>query len=158
MKGATAFFALMLTCVQSGAASEKEQTGPKATLDRWASAWRTGDVAKMLAFYDRSKDVVVIASSGRRYDGAAGVRKMYEEAFGEADWKNVELHDVKVLQDGDIAWTTCRFQAEMLVKPNDVTLVFTSQGSVVLRRSENRWIIVLEHFSPIANVPRIQRK
>ena len=158
MKYLIAVFALLLVCVPNSAASEQAQAGPEETLNSWASAWRTGDVDKMLSFYKRSKDIVAIASSGHRYDGAAGVRKMYEEAFSDADWKKVELRGVKVLRNGDFAWTTCRFQAEILVKPDNTKLLFTSQGSVVLQRSGSRWIIVLEHFSPIVNVPRIQPK
>lgn len=158
MRIAVLVFALLFACAQGGDESDKTQAGPKATLEHWASAWRAGDVKKMLTFYGDSKDVFPIASSGRRYEGAAGVRTMYEEAFGEADWNNVQLRDVKVVRHGDVAWTSCRFQAEMTLKPDGVTLVFTSQGTVVLQRMENGWRIVLEHFSPIADVPRIQRK
>jgi uncharacterized protein (TIGR02246 family) len=158
MKSTIAVCALLLTCVHGSAASEETQGGPGAMLSSWAAAWRTGDIDKMLAFYEQSNDVVAIASSGRRYAGKAGVRRMYEQAFGEADWREVELRDVKVLQDGNMAWTTCRFKAVMRVKLNDTTLVFTSQGSILVRRSGERWRIVLEHFSPIADVPRLQFK
>lgn len=158
MKSTIAVCALLFTCVHGSAASEETQGGPGAMLNGWATAWRTGDLDKMLTFYEQSKDVVAIASSGRRYDGTAGVRKMYQQAFGEADWSEVQLRDVKVLQDGDMAWTTCRFQAVMRVKLKNTTLVFTSQGSILSRRSEGRWKIVLEHFSPIADVPRLQFK
>jgi uncharacterized protein (TIGR02246 family) len=132
MKDTLAVFTLLLTCLPSSTAAEKAQTSPEGMLNSWASAWPARDADKMLSFYEPSKDVVAIASSGRRYDGAAGVRKMYEEAFGEADWKRVELRNVNVLRDGDVAWATCRFHAEIVVQPNNAMLVFTSQGSLLL--------------------------
>jgi ketosteroid isomerase-like protein len=158
MRSTIPVVALLFGCLTSVAVPDEVAAGAEATLNSWASAWRAGDVDRVLSFYERSKDVVAIASSGRRYDGALGVRRMYEEAFNEAEWRQVELRDVKVLRDGNLAWATCRFQAEALVKPSDAAFVFTSQGSVVLRRSGDGWKIVLEHFSPIASEPRIQLK
>lgn len=139
----------------SSVAAEEPSSGPEQLLQNWAAAWPDASVETMVSFYD-SKSAVAIESSGAMHKGLPAIRRMYRSAFEEVVWEKVRLKDLEVHRKGDVAWATCRFRADATLKANDARIVFTSQGSCVLRRTDSSWKIVLEHFSPIAGVPRIQ--
>ena len=151
------YLAVCLICMSalgSATRGEKSHETPEASLESWAAAWTTGNVEQMMPFYEDSKNLVAIASSGKRYDGVLGIRNMYESAFKQAAWEKVTLEDVEIRREGEIAWAICRFQADLTA--NGGKLRFRSQGSFVLRQTAKTWKIAMEHFSPIAGVPRIE--
>jgi uncharacterized protein (TIGR02246 family) len=137
-------------------AADKPSPTPKQFLESWAEAWKSNNVDKLLSFYENSKDVVTVSSSGHLHKGTAEVRKMYEAAFGEATWERVTLEGLEIRHDGNVAWGTCRFKADFAPKAGKEKLIFASQGSFVLHKQGESWKIVLEHYSPIADVPRVK--
>jgi hypothetical protein len=60
-------------------------------------------------------------------------------------------------EDGNIAWGDCQFTAMFTPQGSKEKMAFISQGTFTLRKRDGEWRITLEHFSPIANVPRVQR-
>jgi ketosteroid isomerase-like protein len=109
-QAAALLIASVMTCVSASAAS------PEEILRDWTKAWRTSKVAAMTAFYEDSKDVVAWESSGKIRQGAAGIRQMYEDAFEEVVFDSAVLEELKVRQEGDIAWAHGRFKADTTVR------------------------------------------
>jgi ketosteroid isomerase-like protein len=110
----------------------------------------------MTVFYEDSKEVVAWESSGKVRAGAAGVRQMYQDAFDEVVFDSAILEDLKVRQDRNIAWAHGRFKADTTVRADKSRWVLHVRSSFVLKRQGDTWKIVFEHFSPLADVPRVQ--
>lgn len=155
MKGLLACV-LSLSLASPARGVDESRTSPEEFLKQWAQAWSANEIQRMMSFYEDSEDLVVIASSGAAYKGTDGLRKMYKAAFEEANWNRVMLENLQVREERKIAWATGRFQANLQSQGREFR--FTSQGTFVLRRGDGGWKIVLEHFSPIADVPRVQRR
>jgi ketosteroid isomerase-like protein len=110
----------------------------------------------MLGFYEATDDVQAVVSSGLTFKGKGGIRRMFQTGFSEASWHNVQLPQLTVHQEGNVTWATCRFEAEIRIKPAGDKFRFTSQGIYVLRRTNGVWKIASEHFSPIHGVERLK--
>ena len=131
----------------------------KQTFENYTKAWEKGDAEKMLEFYEPTEEVTAVISSGLTFTGQQELKKMFRLAFEESDFRNVKLPNLKIHQEGDVAWATCRFQAEITLKIagfEGKKYRFTSQGIFVLRKTKGIWKIASEHFSPIQGVERIQ--
>jgi ketosteroid isomerase-like protein len=150
---------LVLTTVVCGAlaVSPAAAASPEGVLRDWTKAWRTSKVAAMTAFYEDSKDVVAWESSGKVREGAAGIRQMYEEAFDEVIFDAASLEELKIRQDGNTAWAHGRFKADTTVRADKSRWRLHVRSSFVLKRDGESWKIVFEHFSPMADIPRVQR-
>ena len=131
---------------------------PKEFLQQWGGSLLDGKLDETVAFYEDSKEVVAVQSTGQVRKGIGEIRKEYQAAFDEVVFQEVALESLSVRQNGDVAWATCEFVADTLLKADQSEWVLHVRSSFVLQRSEKRWKIVLEHFSPIAGVPRAQRK
>ncbi|MHC4166305.1 MAG: YybH family protein [Planctomycetota bacterium] len=135
--------------------AEQRGTTPEGFLRKWASGFGEESVGDMTAFYEDSKDTLAIQSTGHMRKGIAEIRKEYESAFGEVIFERVTLENLKVGQDRDVAWATCRFKALTLHKVKNTKWTLEVYTSFVLKRSGKTWKIVLEQSTPIAGVPRV---
>jgi ketosteroid isomerase-like protein len=136
----------------------QETACPKEFLEHWAESLLDGKLDRTVAFYEDSKEVVAIQSSGKVRKGIAEIRKEYQAAFDEVEFEKVSLKSLSVRQNGGVAWATCEFKADTRVKADQRAWLLHVRSSFVLERSGKSWKIVLEHFSPIAGIPRVQRK
>jgi len=139
----------------ASASVEQRETTPDAFLREWASGLSAGSADDTIAFYEDSKDTLAIQSTGRMRKGTAEIRKEYQSAFAEVVSERVTLGDLRVRQNRDVAWATCRFKALTLLKANDTKWSLEVYTSFVLKRSGKTWKIVLEQSTPIAGVPRV---
>ena len=149
---------LLLIPVVRTETDSQDPACPKEFLQQWAESLPGGKLDETVAFYEDSKEVVAIQSTGTVRKGIAQIRKEYQAAFGEVVFEKVSLESLSVRQNGDVAWAACEFVADTRRKADQSEWVLHVRSSFVLKRSEKRWEIVLEHFSPIAGVPRVQRK
>ena len=131
---------------------------PKEFIEQWAESLLDGKLDETVGFYEDSKEVVAIQSTGKVRKGITQIRKEYQAAFDEVVFHEVSLELLSVRQSGDVAWATCEFKADTRLKADQTAWVLHVRSSFVLERSAKSWKIVLEHFSPIAGVPRVQRK
>jgi ketosteroid isomerase-like protein len=148
----------IVACLISALASAEDARTPEDVLNQWAKAFGSAKVTSMADFYEDSKDVVVILSSGSMVKGGAAVQRVYEEAFEEVAFESVALDSLRVRQAGDVAWATCRFKADTLRHSDKSRWKLDIYTTFVLKRSGGSWKIALEHSSPIADVPRVQRR
>jgi ketosteroid isomerase-like protein len=56
----------------------------------------------------------------------------------------------------DVAWVTCRQRVKFRVLADDNKFQLEVRTTFVLKRHRDAWRIVLDHSSPIADVPRIK--
>ena len=146
-----------LAFIASGAARADDPASAAAFLQRWADAWRSSDVDKMMAFYDSAKETTAIESLGQVRKGPDKIREMYREAFDEVVFDRVKLTPVVEAQHGPVAWAACRYKAETRLKSDDSKYVLEVRGSFVMRKHKDGWKITLEHFSTVPDVPRVRR-
>ena len=149
---------LLLIPVVRAETDSQDPACPKESLQQWAGSLLDGKLDETVAFYEDSKEVVAIQSTGKVRKGTAQIRKEYQAAFGEVVFEKVSLESLSVRQNGDVAWATCEFKADTRVKADQRAWLLHVRSSFVLERSAESWKIVLEHFSPIAGIPRVQRK
>jgi ketosteroid isomerase-like protein len=147
----------LVTCAAL-ASAPATAASPDDVLRAWAKSWQSSKVAAMTAFYEDSKDVVAWESAGKVRQGAAGIRQMYEDAFNEVVFDAAALEDLKVRQEGDIAWAHGKFKADTTVRADKSRWVLHVRASFVLKREGDTWKIAFEHFSPLADIPRVQRR
>lgn len=158
MRLAISGLALWLSVVQISRAADAPKPDVRRVLGAWAEAWRAADIDKMMAFYEDSRAVVAIESRGVMHRGSAAVKMMYQNAFAELAWEKVGVEDVEVSQEGNVAWATFRWKADATAKKPVMPLSFDVRGSMVFKWDGRAWRIVHEHFSPIADVPRVKAR
>lgn len=146
---------MILVCATAADAPAKPAS-PEYVLRDWTKAWRTSKVVAMTAFYEDSKDIVAWESSGKVRQGTAGIRQMYQDAFDEVVFDATALEELKVRQEGNIAWAHGRFKADTTVRADKSRWLLHVRASFVLKREGDSWKIVFEHFSPLADIPRVQ--
>ncbi len=147
---------ICLTLAAGADAAEKSaaEEARKAVL-AWAAAGTTGDVDKVMAHYDPSDETVVIISAGVQVRGSAEIKKVYKEGFEEVSFDKVTLSDLKVYVRGEAAFATCRYVAELTGKSGDKERArLTIRTSLALAKIGGKWLITLEHSSPIRGVER----
>jgi ketosteroid isomerase-like protein len=127
---------------------------PKETIQRWAKALTSNDPADALRFYGQSEDLVVILSSGHQLKGYALVKTLYTESARRIAFYESEVTELAVQQAGGVAWATCRHRACYRELADGAKTQLEIRTTFVLKRSKDAWQIVLEHSSPIADVPR----
>ena len=149
---------LWLSVVQVGLAADAPRPDVRRVLPAWAETWRTADIDKMMAFYEDSRALVAVESRGVIHKGSAAVKMMYQNAFAELTWEKVGLEEIEVGQEGNVAWATFRWKAEATAKKPPMPLAFDVRGSMVFKWDGRAWRIVQEHFSPIADVPRVKAR
>jgi len=150
-------FGLMVGVVRAEDPPEQALT-PKQSLQRWAASLLDGELDRTIAFYEDSRDVVAIQSRGHVRKGLAAIREEYQAAFDEVVFQAVSLEELRVRQNGDVAWATCQFKADTLLKSDKTKWTLHVRASFVLQRSSDAWKITLEHLSPMAGVPRVRRR
>ena len=132
-------------------------TTPKEAIQRLAKATVTAkEPADVLRFYDESEDLIVIWSSGHQHKGYAAVKKEFQKLFREVAIFDLEVTQMTANQLHDVAWVTCRQRAKFRVLADDKKFQLEVRTTFVLKRHKDAWRIVLDHSSPIADVPRIK--
>jgi len=147
-----------LCCLVPVASRAADDTTAKAVLYKWAGTLTHGSVDKMVSFYEDSRDVLAIQSTGRVRKGAAEIRKEYEAAFAEVQFEGASLADLVVRRSGDVAWATGELRADTIRRSDSTQWTLRVYTSFVLKFSGETWKIVLEQSTPMAGVPRVKQR
>jgi ketosteroid isomerase-like protein len=129
---------------------------PKEGIERWAKALTSKDPADALHFYAESEDLILILSSGYQFKGYAAVKDVYERSSRDIAFFESEVTELVAQRVGDVAWVACRHRARFRVIADDSKWQLEVRTTFVLKRHKDEWRIVLEHSSPIADVPRMK--
>ena len=150
------FIATVIFNVSSSFAYNEQHLAVEKFLEEWAASLKTGDVNKTAGLYEDSNDVVAIQSTGNVRKGIGEIRKEYENAFNEVTFEKVELQNLIIRQQGQIAWASCRLKADTKVRQSNAAWILEIYTSFVLKHSGGQWRIVLEQSTPIAGIPRVR--
>jgi ketosteroid isomerase-like protein len=129
---------------------------PKEAIQAWAKALTSKDPADVLRFYAESEDLIVIFSSGHQIKGYAVVKKLYDDSARRMAFYESEVSDVAAQRLADVAWVACRHRARYRELADGSKSQLEVRTTFVLKRHKDGWRIVLEHSSPIADVPRVK--
>jgi len=154
----TAFAVLIIVCLAASSHSE-EATADSAEnfVKDWVATFNKNDPAKILAFYDGSKEIEVISSSGMRYRGYKAVQKAYRDAEKEVRFYDSSAKEIGTRILGDTAFVTFEHLFKSHVLADESRWQVHIRTTSVLHRAENKWKIVLEHSSSIRGVKRMTR-
>jgi len=152
-----------LALVLTGPAVADEKIAPCASnclagiAETLAAAMTSADVEKACSVYVKSDDdILAIESSGRLHEGIEGIRDMYRTAFAEAKFLDVRFEFERTHLEETYGISYFKLRATLQTQPDGLKWEFYVQGSWVLRKTGERWLIEHEHFSPIIGVDRIR--
>lgn len=145
-------------CLTSTVGRSAEPVSAQGFLHRWAASFSEGNADAIVAFYEDSKDVLAIQSTGQVRKGTAEIRREYEAAIDEVEFEQVTLENLTVRQSGDVAWASCEFRANTLRHFDQTRWTLRIYTSFVLKRAGTTWKIVMEQSTPIAGVPRVKQR
>ena len=127
---------------------------PKEAIQSWAKAFTSKDPAEVLRFYAESEDLIVIFSSGHQFKGYSLVKTLYADAARRIAFYESEVTELAAQRLADVAWATCRHRARYRDLADGTKTQLEVRTTFVLKRHKDGWQIILEHSSPIADVPR----
>lgn len=81
------------------------------------------------------------------------IKQSWENIFDPEDQVDISLSDVSVNISGDTAWLTC-IQQMVYIKRDPVTYNI-SLSTNIFEKSENGWLMVIHHASPIPDMRNI---
>jgi ketosteroid isomerase-like protein len=147
---------IALFCITHPIAAAEDADPPMDFLRSWAEAWSSGDVEKLMEFYDSAKETTAIESLGHVRRGPDEIRRMYEGAFEELAFERVRLTPIAQGRHDSVAWVTCRYRADIQPKLDNSQHVLEVLGTFVFKREGDGWKISMEHFSAIPGIPRVR--
>ncbi len=119
----------------------------KTLIDRYYSAWNSGNPDNAAPLYAKDPDLVFYDLTPLKYNGWAeydtGIRKVLA-AFESA--KFIPNQDLKVTRRGSIAWTTVTWHLSGKKKGGDA-VELDGRHTAIWENRGGKWLIVHEHFS-----------
>lgn len=143
---AVLFSAFTLATPAMQAQTGSEENAIRTWLDAGFQAYLSGDMEKMLAYYN--DDAVVIDWMGRRSDGKDALREAFK-AEQEAPSTDVRAHilDIRFLEPGiAVVCTELKGKSEMNGQPFE----WTGNSTMLLSKKSGDWRIVLEQNTGVA--------
>jgi uncharacterized protein (TIGR02246 family) len=119
--------------------------GARATIEQWRQAYEVKSYEALAKLYAQNLDLVVV-DGGIPIFGWPSVDAMLKDRLGRYKEVHVRLKDIQVQSLGPHAATAT---AAMTRELGDGTTTVTESGAltVVLRKADDAWLIVTEHYS-----------
>lgn len=161
-----AFFLIGLlfgwSAMQEPAVKEAEDVGRHHAeidgfLETWLSAFRANDWKAMKDLYAEADTTTLIVSAGMRMQGRAAIREVYVDSFARVRFESVEMKKLTKQVMGDTACISGEFLSQVTVQDDATKWETHIHTSLVLQRISGKWKIILEHSSPIMDIPRLQQ-
>jgi ketosteroid isomerase-like protein len=135
--------------------SQQPARSAKEFLETWARSHVSGGPKASLKFFAETDDLIVIWSSGKQTIGFADFKKVVDDLGATTVYSEYNLSELRVLENKDTAWATFRVKAKFLDKTDNTNWQLDIRITMVLKRNKESWLIVLDHSSPIQDVPRL---
>ena len=135
-------------------AQEEKKNTPENFIKQWVDAFNKNDPAKLLAFYDQSKNTELIASIGANLQGYKAIEKMYRGDLKAVSFSDSKAKKIRVRKLDDIVIVTFEHRFKYRVLADDSFWQIHIRTTSVLRLKEKKWKIVHEHSSSIKGVQR----
>ena len=153
-----AFFILATISPQISAQQDQKdfEASAKSFLRSWQEAFNNNDAKKHLQLYSRQGNLkVILAKGGKPLDYKQLVQE-YEEAYDHVEFLNSKLKFESLSATKNIAWAVAIHETDFRDKESKRKFHLHVRTSFVLKKVRDRWRIVLEHSSPVENVPRVK--
>jgi len=140
---------LSVSCVKKREIKvESEQTILENTIKEFVVALESADRDKVLSFYAKTPDIVLLGTGDEFLTGYSSVENFYKDfMLGISQWKkrNFVLSELEVKFLDGVAWFSSRLKLgyELKGKPKEKKVRFTG----VLIKEEGTWKFVQEHMS-----------
>jgi uncharacterized protein (TIGR02246 family) len=123
-----------------------DEASVRQLIDEWAAAARASDYDAIMSFY--APDIVAFDAVGRlQFKGRDAYRQHWEECLASCSGPMIfEVHDLQVVTGGGVAFghylSRCGGTGQ-----DGVAKVSWMRRTVCCRHTDDRWLIVHEHFS-----------
>lgn len=127
---------------------------PEKFVADWAAAFNENDPEKHFAFYLDSEKTEMIGSSGKRWVGGAAIREDYQVAKEQLHFFDSKTVGLTINDLGDTALASFEHLFKWRVLADQSEWQLHIRTTMVLKKVDSSWKIVLEHSSPIIDIPR----
>ena len=140
---------LSVSCVKKKEIKvESEQTILENTIKEFVVALESADRDKVLAFYAKTPDIILIGSGEEFFTGYSNVENFYKDFMSNiSQWKkrNFVLSQLQIKFVDGVAWFSSKLKLgyELRGKPKEKNIQITG----VLLKEEGNWKFVQEHMS-----------
>jgi ketosteroid isomerase-like protein len=144
---------------QSKTRAERKSAGGdaavRATLQKLYAAWSDLDPAKAAPFYAKEPDLAFFDVAPMKYNGWAEYAAGVPQAFAPYRSGKFTLNDdLRVHRQGNLAWATSTWNAELTRKDGGKETV-AGRYTAVLEKRGNDWLVLHEHMSvPLGTTPK----
>ena len=154
MKNLPSILTLFLTFSIGCIAAEQKQESPEDFIQSWAKAFDKNDPAVISKFYEPSKDLEMLVSVGSWYHGFDQMVKAYTTDSKEIRYYDSTIKKLRIrrFENTAIVGFEHLFKFEVLNSEEHVQVHIRTTST--LRWMEGKWLIVLEHSSPIKDQER----
>jgi ketosteroid isomerase-like protein len=130
----------------------------RLTLEKLYAAWSDLDPAKTAPFYAKDPNLTFFDVAPMKYNGWAEYAAGVPEAFAAYRSGKFTLNDdLGLHRQGNWAWVTATWRAELTKKDGGSEEHLEGRYSVILEKRGNKWLIVHEHMSvPLGTAPTPQ--
>ena len=151
--------AIVLLTSSLVAQQEKSEAGkePQSVVSNWAAAYNSNDADALSEFYEQSKEIEMITSSGNRFHGYDAVQKGYVDDFKRIRFYDSKADKISTRVIGNVALALFEHQFKMEFKEDNSKWRVHIRTTSVLKRSDGRWKIITEHSSAIRGIERMTR-
>jgi ketosteroid isomerase-like protein len=140
---------LSVSCVKKREIKvESEQTVLENTIKEFVVALESADRDKVLSFYAKTPDIILIGSGEEFFTGYSNVENFYKDFMSNiSQWKkrNFALSQLQIKFVDGVAWFSSKLKLgyELKGKPKEKNIRFTG----VLLKEEGNWKFIQEHMS-----------
>jgi len=149
---------VMLSSSLVGQQEKRESgKGPQSVVSNWAAAYDSNDANALVEFYEQSKEIEMITSSGNRFHGYDAVQKGYVDDFRRIRFYDSKADKISTRVIENVALASFEHRFKMEFKEDHSKWRVHIRTTSVLKRSGGKWKIIREHSSSIRGVERMMR-
>ena len=135
-------------------ADGKGHASPAQFVADWAASFNKNDTELLLAFYEESKETLLIMSAGIRCHGYEAIKRAYHSDANKVRFYDSKPNIISTRTLGDTAVITLEHKFKTEFVDNKSHWQVHVQTTMVLNRRNGQWKIAMEHSSPIKGVDR----
>ena len=136
-------------------ADEKGEEEPAAVIKQWADSFNHNDAEKHLRHYFQSDETEVLVSTGLWYHGYKEVADGFRDDLKLVQFSKSRIEDLRVARFGDMATVSFIHRFHYVILANGVECLIQIRTTSTLKKTDKGWRIVMEHSSPLKDVPRV---
>ena len=127
---------------------------PSDFIKRWAEDFNKNDPKVISKFYEKSDELDMLVSVGLWHQGFDEMFNAYKKDSEQIKYYDSTIKDVKVRTFDNTALVSFKHLFKFKVFATGERVQVHIRTTSTLRRKEGKWLIVMEHSSPIMDQPR----